>query len=163
MDGPDFLGGLVDHQAEQEENFDNSSLSMTLRQLGAPAGWIRRQQRDTRYDWQWFNDQPYLDAHVGSAKLQKVPLFKLLTRPTKSELYPVWVDHLNRAYQDGCQAAILIYGTAHSGRMICTNIRLSGQSHLHVEVRDLKFNITPFTGFFSGRYGPTVVGDEHGG
>lgn len=163
MDGPDFLEGLVDRQAEQEENFDNSSLSMTLRQLGAPAGWIRRQQRDTRYDWQWFNDLPLIDPYVGSAKLKKVPLSRLLTAPTKTELYRAWTQHLDQAHQDGNQAAILVYGTAHSGRMICTNIRLAGQSHLHVEVRDLKFNITPFAGFFSGRYGQPFVGDNYGG
>lgn len=158
MEGQDFLAGLSEREDEQAENFEISTLKLVLGQLGATKKRVRDWQHSTPFDCSWFNRECFIGTYLLTARLKTVSLFTLMTRPTKSVLYGAWKAALEEAKADDVEALILVYDTGHSGRMVCTNVRLAGQSHLHVEARDLKFNITPFPGFFANRYGPVVGG-----
>lgn len=152
----EFAAGFEQQAAEERAaDFEKTAVRMILKAIGVPARKIRQFEYEESFDCLWFNDQDFLDGHyLDVARFDKVPLFRLVDRPTTTPLYERVVE-LRKALEDEGTPSLpwlLVFDTSHTARMVATNIQMPEQSHIHVVARAIRFNVVPFAGFFGARY-----------
>jgi hypothetical protein len=150
----DFQSAL---ERRKNETFEDSTLSLLLRQLGASASRVRSWQTDLGPDFgfDWFNRWGLIAPNVYTDRCFSFNFQDLFRRPTK---HPITKMFLARLEESDVDAVCLIFKVADWGRMVATNMKLPGLTHIHVLAqrvrdRDIFFNVVPFPGFFQDKYG----------
>jgi hypothetical protein len=158
MDADDLLSGFsAKDDDEKQLDFEQSTLSLVLKQLGASAAQVRWHQQDLgpTYGFGWFNDSQLVNPYVTATRLFNFSFEQIYTRPSKSPL----IELFESAVADAADAeeVIAVFQCFKLGRQLATNIPIDDdQTHIHVSVRNTRFNVVPLSGFFAERYGPIL-------
>ena len=163
----DFLNAFREPKsaAEKNDDFEQSTLSLVLRQLGSGSAAVKAQQRKLgpAFNFGWFNSRDVIPAYLCSHRVPRFHFDDLLFRPTKSEVAQKWLEtaeeHPEHADNPDCPL-IMVFKVFDYGRMVATAEPIPDITHVHVVIRGQAFNVSPFAGYFSTRYG-SPLGDEY--
>lgn len=143
----DAFGGNTDE--EKLEAFEQSTIAMVCRQLGAKPGWVKHTQRDLgpEFGSDWFNELNAIDPAVYTTRVLRFNFEQLYTKPTK---HPITEAYKEVEDSDPFYLCFKVYGL---GRMIATALDVGNRTHLCIRAGATSFNVTPFAGYFSDVYG----------
>ncbi len=155
MNPEDFLGAFsAKTDDEKQEAFEESTLSVVLRELGASAKRIRylKEELGPAYGFDWFNDQQLINEYVYAARCFTFSFSGLFTKPEKNPLITMYQD-MRATAPDGSPHAV-IFKCYDIGRILITNMSVTTATHLCVRLTENdSFNVLSAKGFFSSRYG----------
>lgn len=157
----DFMQSLgASLEEEKVEAFEQSTLSLVLKQLGATPKYIRKLQAELgpAYNFAWFNEQQFISPLLSADRCFSFNFEEIFTKPGKSPVVKmVEADMQILDPEDDSTGMCIIFKCYKLGRLIATNIRLAEYTHIHVAVRDIRLNIVPFSRFFGDRYGQDII------
>lgn len=144
-------------ETEKQDDFERSTLSFVLKQLGASTLMVKNWQSELgeAYNFDWFNSCGWIPPDVFAQRCFSFNLEEIISRPNK---HPITLAFKEAADRSATDATCLVFKAYKWGRLIATNMRLQETTHIHVVAqcaRDvtLAFNLTPFNHFLSERYG----------
>ncbi len=132
-------------QDKKCENFEVSTLSLVLRQLGLTAEDVRNKKEElgAAYGWDWFNGEHDKLPRLGSTRDFNFNFWELITKPSTNPISKAFA-----AFDDGNHCC-LIFNVFDHGRWVATNVDVSQQAHIHVVTNGLDFKVLPFAQFFN--------------
>ena len=154
----DVLGRLgldaewrAEHDEQRRTNFEDSSVSAVLKQLGWTSAQIQREKREleTGFGWSWFNDLELINARLGSTREYRFDFFQLLRKPVGHAITEAFGEFLGDSRDPAC----LIFYVYNQGRWLATNLQTADDCSLHVVTPDMTFNVIAFEKFFVQRWG----------
>lgn len=157
MSDADFVSAFsASSEEDKRENFEQSTLKLVLKQLGMSAKKVQYLSEDLgpEFTFDWFNYQQYISPLVLSDRCFRFNVKDIFLRPSKSPVVEMY-DKATVEHDDN-EPICLIFKCYDIGRLIATNIKLTDYTHVHVNVRGIVFNVVPFAGFFSERYGDII-------
>jgi hypothetical protein len=154
----DLLDKLSRFSASSEddklERFEQSTIALVLKQLGADAGIIKRYQRDLELEFNcsWFNSLALVEPEVATTRFFRFNMNELFEKPHKS---PVVEEYLKRIAGTS-SPYILVFKAYDYGRMVITNLKLPKTTHIHVVAGGTSGNVALFNGFFTTLFGQSA-------
>ena len=140
-------------EQERQESFEQSTLSLVLKQLGYEQKAVKRMQRDQgpAYGWDWFNDSlQILPFRVGSVRIPEFNFEALWEKPSGHPVSQAWLDFCHKEIDHGFNEGALVFRCFGLGRLVATNREPSGKSSfIHVAVSWGAYNVLPFGGYFT--------------
>lgn len=160
-DPEDMLGELSRFSAKSEEDkqerFEQSTVALVLRQLGAPPGLVKRKQAELELEFncEWFNEMEIIAPMIATCRVFRFNMNELFENPGKS---PVIQEFFERKPPEGHDPFIMIFQAYEYGRMLATNMTCPQLTHLHIVTKTGKANIVKFKDFFSSVFGNAAEG-----
>lgn len=143
--------------------FEQSTLALVLKQLGAGAGRVKAWQLDLgpRFGFDWFNEQFFIDPFVSATRVFKFNFEELFLKSGAN--HPVtkeWLRTIDHPSLGDGVTTCMIFRVYQWGRMVATDLTpQSGDedhTYLHVKHPTNPFNIMPFSKFFANHFGSVI-------
>jgi hypothetical protein len=147
-----------EHDEERKMNFEDSSVSALLKQIGWTGAQIQceKRERETGFGWDWFNDLGLINVRCGSTREFRFDFFQLLRKPNEHPITQAFAEFIC----DSDEPACLIFYVYNQGRWVATNLQTTDDCSLHVVAPNMTFNVIMFEKFFVNRWG-LLPPDEH--
>lgn len=142
-------------EEERQFAFEQSTLTLVLKQLGAPDGYVKgvRREKEEGYTFDWFNNEFGLDAYVTARRCFRFSLENIFRRPSKSPVLQMYKDVIADSEDWTGQHLVLVFKAYELGRLVLTTMPLDDRTYVHVDTGGIYFNVTTFAGFFSEHFG----------
>ena len=153
----DFIKGFGQNShAEKNDNFEASTLTEVLKQLGWTKATIdaSKHELDAAFGWEWFNGLGLMKGtRVGSIRVFDYNFLDMLTKPANHPVTKAFQEFVG----DSAAPCCYVFKVFDHGRWVATNLSAPEDCHLHVVTKKpvLKFNVLPFSQFFQLRWGDT--------
>ena len=160
MSGEELLRDLFGAQSEDDkvETFQRSTLSLVLKDLGAPASRILRWQKELReaYNFDWFNDQHWTEHYIVATRVFRFNLLALFKKPRSHPIVVEWERIKSEV------PLIMVFKCFELGRLIATNLPdIDAYPGIHVPSSGSgAFRVIHFPKFFTSYYG-TLIESEN--
>lgn len=128
----DILGSLSARDVERNEHFEVQVVHQLLRHFGLTKAEVTERERDhgRSLDARWFNDQGFIEPQLGAGRSFRFSFEDFFCRPNR---HPIVLAALEFARDIPSPGPWLYCFNVHQhGRMAATNLKLAGDTHIHV-------------------------------
>ncbi len=131
---------------EKKDDFENSTVSATLKQLGWNLNKIRQVIAETAgLTWSWFNAEVDIPVRVDSTRIFNFNLMDVIEHPEKHPVVEAYKAAVTTLGNDQPVALIFRVGDL---RWVATDYTLNRETAIYVYIGDLELAILPFKDFF---------------
>lgn len=143
----DVVQAFAPQTEEQKQlSFEASTIRLVLAQLGYTSREIDIYSNKEAFTVDWFNDNSFMAPALVVQRIFDFNFAELLGATPKHPIVTAWQE-IDTFYEG--EFFCWVFKVSGDSRMVATNVDVSDQSHLRVNVANTKFSVVPFNKFFA--------------